>query len=69
MTVANFSGAVQFQVPIGSVTAASVVTTIPMILAALIFQRQIVSGLDCWGRKGRASRPAGQAVEVAVRGP
>ncbi|MGH8900567.1 MAG: carbohydrate ABC transporter permease [Egibacteraceae bacterium] len=52
VAIANFPGAVQFQVPIGSVTAASVVTTIPMILAVLIFQRRIVSGLTAGGVKG-----------------
>jgi multiple sugar transport system permease protein len=52
VAIANFPGAVQFQVPIGSVTAASVVTTIPMILMALIFQRRIVSGLIAGGVKG-----------------
>jgi multiple sugar transport system permease protein len=52
VAIANFPGAVEFQVPIGSVTAASVVTTIPMILMALLFQRRIVSGLTAGGVKG-----------------
>ncbi|MGH8898101.1 MAG: carbohydrate ABC transporter permease [Egibacteraceae bacterium] len=52
VAIANFPGAVEFQVPIGSVTAASVATTIPMILMALVFQRRIVSGLTAGGVKG-----------------
>lgn len=52
VAIANFPGAVEFQVPIGSVTAASVVTTIPMVIMALIFQRRIVSGLTAGAVKG-----------------
>lgn len=52
VAIANFTGDVQFQRPIGSVTAGSVVVTIPMIVAALIFQKRIVSGLTAGGVKG-----------------
>jgi ABC-type glycerol-3-phosphate transport system permease component len=39
-------------VPVGSITAASAVTTIPMIIVALLFQKRIVSGLTAGGVKG-----------------
>lgn len=52
VAIANFTGSVQFQVPIGSTTAAAVVVTIPMVIVALVFQRRIVSGLTAGGVKG-----------------
>lgn len=38
--------------PIGTITAACVVVTIPMIIVALVFQRRIVAGLTADGIKG-----------------
>lgn len=52
VAIAAFTGAVPFQRPIGTILAASVVTTIPMILLALAFQRRIVAGLTAGGVKG-----------------
>ena len=52
VAIAAFTGAVQFQRPIGTITAACVVVTIPMILVALIFQKRIVSGLTAGSVKG-----------------
>ncbi|QSB13722.1 carbohydrate ABC transporter permease [Natronosporangium hydrolyticum] len=52
VAIAGFTGAVEFQRPIGTITAACVVVTIPMIIVALIFQRRIVSGLTAGGVKG-----------------
>lgn len=52
VAIAAFTGAVPFQRPIGTITAASVVVTIPMIIMALIFQKRIVAGLTAGGVKG-----------------
>jgi multiple sugar transport system permease protein len=52
VAVAYFPGATQFSIPIGSITAASVVTTVPMVVLALLFQRRIVSGLTAGAVKG-----------------
>jgi multiple sugar transport system permease protein len=52
VAIAGFTGAVEFQRPIGTITAACVVVTIPMIIAALVFQRKIVSGLTAGSVKG-----------------
>lgn len=50
--IANFTGSVQYQRPIGAVTAGSVIVTIPMIAFVLLFQKRIVSGLTAGGVKG-----------------
>jgi multiple sugar transport system permease protein len=52
VAIAAFTGAVEFQRPIGTITAACVVVTIPMIIVALAFQRRIVAGLTAGGIKG-----------------
>jgi multiple sugar transport system permease protein len=52
VAIAAFTGAVEFQRPIGTITAASVVVTIPMIIVALAFQRRIVAGLTAGSVKG-----------------
>ncbi|HVL98374.1 MAG TPA: carbohydrate ABC transporter permease [Egibacteraceae bacterium] len=52
VAIAGFTGAVPFQRPIGTITAACVVVTIPMIITALIFQKRIVAGLTAGGVKG-----------------
>lgn len=43
--IAFFTGSSQFEQPTGSIAAASVVVTVPIILVVLLFQRRIVSGL------------------------
>jgi multiple sugar transport system permease protein len=50
--IAFFSGASQFQTPIGSIAAAGVVITIPIILFVFFFQRRIVAGLSSGAVKG-----------------
>ncbi len=50
--IAFFSGASQFQTPIGSIAAAGVVITIPIVLFVFFFQRRIVSGLTSGAVKG-----------------
>jgi multiple sugar transport system permease protein len=52
VAIAAFTGAVEFQRPVGTITAACVVVTIPMIIVALAFQRRIVAGLTAGGVKG-----------------
>lgn len=52
VAIAAFTGAVEFQRPIGTITAACVVVTIPMIIVALAFQKRIVAGLTAGGIKG-----------------
>ncbi|MBT0566966.1 carbohydrate ABC transporter permease [Williamsia sp. CHRR-6] len=48
----NFTGASQFEEPTGSIAAAAVVITIPIIIFAIVFQRRIVSGLTSGAVKG-----------------
>jgi multiple sugar transport system permease protein len=48
--IAFFTGASQFQTPIGSIAAAGVVITIPIIV--FVFQRRIVAGLTSGAVKG-----------------
>jgi multiple sugar transport system permease protein len=50
--IAFFSGASQFQTPIGSIAAAGVVITIPIVLFVFFFQRRIVAGLTSGAVKG-----------------
>jgi multiple sugar transport system permease protein len=52
VAIAAFTGEVEFQVPVGSITAACVIVTIPMIVLTLLFQRRIVAGLTAGGVKG-----------------
>jgi multiple sugar transport system permease protein len=50
--IAFFTGTSQFTTPIGSIAAAAVVITIPIIIMVLIFQRRIVAGLTAGAVKG-----------------
>ncbi|MEU5841824.1 carbohydrate ABC transporter permease [Rhodococcus sp. NPDC047139] len=50
--IANFTGSSQFEEPTGSIAAAAVVITIPIIVFVLIFQRRIVAGLTSGAVKG-----------------
>jgi multiple sugar transport system permease protein len=50
--LAFFTGASQFEQPIGAIAAASVVVTIPIIIMVLLFQRRIVAGLTAGAVKG-----------------
>ena len=52
VAISLFTGAVDFQRPIGSITAACVVVTIPMIIVALAFQKRIIAGLTAGSLKG-----------------
>jgi multiple sugar transport system permease protein len=50
--IAFFTGSSQFDFPAGSIAAASVVVTIPIIIMVLVFQRRIVAGLTSGAVKG-----------------
>ena len=50
--LAFFSGGSRFEEPIGAISAAAVVVTIPIIIMVLIFQRRIVAGLTAGAVKG-----------------
>lgn len=50
--IAFFTGASQFENPIGSIAAAAVVITVPIVIFVLFFQRRIVAGLTSGAVKG-----------------
>jgi multiple sugar transport system permease protein len=50
--IAFFTGAAQFETPVGSIAAAGVVITIPIIIFVFLFQRRIVAGLTSGAVKG-----------------
>lgn len=50
--LAFFTGASQFEEPTGSVSAAAVVVTVPVVVLVVLFQRQIVAGLTQGAVKG-----------------
>jgi ABC-type glycerol-3-phosphate transport system permease component len=50
--IAFFTGSTQFQVPIGTISAATVVITVPLIILVVIFQKRIVAGLTAGAVKG-----------------
>jgi len=50
--LALFTGASQFEEPTGSISAAAVIVTIPVIVLVLLFQRRIVAGLTNGAVKG-----------------
>jgi len=50
--IAFFSGSTQFEQPLGTISAASVVISVPLILLVLFFQKRIVAGLTAGAVKG-----------------
>jgi multiple sugar transport system permease protein len=50
--IAFFSGASQFETPVGSIAAAGVIITIPIVIFVFLFQRRIVAGLTSGAVKG-----------------
>ena len=50
--LAFFTGSSEFEIPLGTITAAMVVVTIPLVILVLVFQRRIVAGLTAGGVKG-----------------
>lgn len=51
-TISFFTGSTQFEDPTGSISAAAVVITIPIVIFVLFFQRRIVAGLTSGAVKG-----------------
>ncbi len=47
-----FSGESQFESPVGPISAAAVIVTIPVVILVLVFQRRIVAGLTNGAVKG-----------------
>ena len=52
VAVANFTGSQDFEVPLGTISAASVVITIPLVVLVIIFQKRIVAGMTAGAVKG-----------------
>ncbi|MGH3751233.1 MAG: carbohydrate ABC transporter permease [Pseudonocardiaceae bacterium] len=52
VAIAQFRGASEFTEPTGSISAAAVLLTVPIILFVLFFQRRIVAGLTAGAVKG-----------------
>jgi multiple sugar transport system permease protein len=50
--IAFFTGSTQFEIPYGTITAASVVISVPLIALVLLFQKRIVAGLTAGAVKG-----------------
>jgi multiple sugar transport system permease protein len=52
VAISQFTGSSEFEVPLGTQSAASVVISIPLILLVLLFQKRIVAGLTAGAVKG-----------------
>jgi multiple sugar transport system permease protein len=52
VAISQFTGSSQFEVPLGTQSAASVVISIPLIVLVLLFQKRIVAGLTAGAVKG-----------------
>ena len=50
--IAFFTGRQKFEVPLGTISAASVLITIPLVALVIIFQKRIVAGLAAGAVKG-----------------
>ena len=50
--IAFFTGSTQFEEPLGTIAAASVIISIPLIFLVLFFQKRIVAGLTAGAVKG-----------------
>jgi len=52
VVISQFSGSSAFEQPWGSIMAASMVVTIPLVILVMIFQYRIVAGLTAGAVKG-----------------
>jgi multiple sugar transport system permease protein len=50
--VANFTGSQEFEIPLGTISAASAVITVPLVALVIIFQKRIVAGMTAGAVKG-----------------
>ncbi|MCW2809799.1 MAG: sugB [Friedmanniella sp.] len=51
VAISKFTGTTGFDTPYGSIMAAGVIVTVPLLIAVLLFQRRIVAGLTAGGVK------------------
>ena len=51
VAISKFTGTTGFDTPYGTIMAAGVLVTVPLIIAVLLFQRRIVAGLTAGGVK------------------
>jgi multiple sugar transport system permease protein len=51
-SIAFFTGSSKFEIPLGTISAASVIITIPLVAAVIIFQKRIVAGMTAGAVKG-----------------
>jgi multiple sugar transport system permease protein len=51
VALSQFTGTLGFNTPYGSIMAAGVITTVPLLILVLFFQRRIVAGLTAGGVK------------------
>lgn len=49
--IATFTGTDAYEIPVGSISAASIIVMVPLVFMVLAFQRRIVSGLTAGGVK------------------
>jgi multiple sugar transport system permease protein len=52
VAVVNFQGSQLFEIPLGTISAASVVITIPLVILVILFQKRIVAGMTAGAVKG-----------------
>jgi multiple sugar transport system permease protein len=52
VAISQFTGSSEFEVPLGTQSAASVAISIPLIILVLLFQKRIVAGLTAGAVKG-----------------
>ena len=51
VAISKFTGQTGFDTPYGTIMAAGVIVTVPLLIAVLVFQRRIVAGLTAGGVK------------------
>jgi multiple sugar transport system permease protein len=51
VAISKFTGTTGFDTPYGTIMAAGVIVTVPLLIAVLLFQRRIVAGLTAGGVK------------------
>jgi multiple sugar transport system permease protein len=52
VAISQFTGSSEFEIPLGTQSAASVVISVPLIVLVLLFQKRIVAGLTAGAVKG-----------------
>jgi trehalose/maltose transport system permease protein len=52
VAVVNFQGSQLFEIPLGTMSAASVIITIPLVILVIVFQKRIVAGMTAGAVKG-----------------